>query len=128
METVRDVTKRPREDLMLIVHPCREQYFPTTFYHSRAKYAKNHERYDSKNYDQYFIKTGKKSPRRPREAPGKSTRVLRLLYNPLVKDNFLPVFIILREMCFILSKLSLHSSRHSDDQMTYNLSGPFHFP
>ena len=69
MKTVRHVPRSPREGPRSIVHPSCEENFRQQFHHFCAKYAKNDEHYESKIYDQYFIKTVRKVPERPHEGP-----------------------------------------------------------
>ena len=42
---------------------------PTTFHQFHKKCAKNNEHYESKNNKQYFMKTAREVPERPREDP-----------------------------------------------------------
>ena len=53
----------------LIAYPSCEKYSPSKFHHLCAKHAKQQEHYESKIYDQYFIKTIREVPGRPRENP-----------------------------------------------------------
>ena len=46
--------------------------------------------------------------------PGSPTNIPRLFYSPLVKNMFHPNLIILHEIFFIISKLRVGRSRHSD--------------
>ena len=69
METVRKIPGRSRVGPKAIVQSSCEKYFPTTFYHFFAKYAREHEYYRSQIYNQHFTKTVRKVPGRPHEGP-----------------------------------------------------------
>ena len=99
----------PRDGPRSIVHRSCEKYFPTKFHHLYAKYAKEHKHYESKNYDQYFIKTVREVPGKPHEGP-------KIVLQSFGKKYFSTNSIIFARFVFIISKLPVDRSRHCDHQ------------
>ena len=97
----------PHRGPTTIVHPSDEKNkIPTTFQHFRAKYATIGARYKSYNYEHYFIKTVMQFQGKPHKSP----RAIVKSSGEKYFTNKLLLF--LREIFFIISKLSVARSRH----------------